>query len=163
MFSLKDRTHPLFLQKTYIAHFLSPTSLWMKVGLWGLTDYCCDALKPSKGLQTWDLLLRDHGLYSPKWQATTQLHQWARTGRCSHLSGLLLRPGLVSKHVAAIKATRFPAAASLQPAQTLTLFLKSTSWFSPITLYMFSDIPEWNMYLLSDWLVSGFYYFIFFF
>lgn len=122
MFSLKDHTHALFLQKTYIAHFLSPTPLWMKVGLQGLIDYCCDALKLSKGLQTWDLLLRDHGLYSPKWQATTQLHQWARTGQCSHLPGLLLRPGLVSKHTAAKKTTRFPAAASLQPTQTLTLF-----------------------------------------
>lgn len=94
----------------------------MKAGLQGLVDYCCYALKPSKGLQTWDLLLRVHGLYSPKWQATTQLHRWARTGRCSHLPGLLVRPGLVSKHAAAIKATHFPAVASLQPAQKLTLF-----------------------------------------
>lgn len=118
-FSLKGSTHSLFLWKAYIAHFLCPTSSWMKAGLWSLAVYCWDALKPTKALQMWDLLLGDRGSCSPsRWQVTARPHkEHAQDDDHICLSEL----GLVSKHTAAIKAMGFAAVASTQPAQTLIL------------------------------------------
>lgn len=75
---------------------LHSTFSWLHMPVdesWSSGSCCCDALKPSKGLQKWDTLLRDHGLYSPScWQVNVQLNHRACPGWCSHLPGLFVRP-----------------------------------------------------------------------